>query len=153
MKKSAKKIIALNKKARFNYQIIDTMETGIILMGTEVKSLRLGKVSITEAYASEIDHHIYLINAQIQEYPLAKRFNHEPKRPRQLLMHKKQERKWLSMTQKKGVTLVPLSLYFNEKGKAKLELGMAKGKDKADKRETIKERDWNREKARILKGE
>lgn len=153
MQKGSKKIIAQNKKARFNYAFLDTLEVGIILTGTEVKSLRLGKVSIAESYAGEEDGHIILINALIQEYPLAKQFNHEPKRHRRLLMHKKQENKWLGMIRKKGMTLVPVTLYFNEKGIAKLELAIAKGKDQADKRETIKERDWNREKHRLLKGE
>lgn len=153
MQKGSKKIIAQNKKARFNYAFLDTLEVGIILTGTEVKSLRLGKVSIAESYAGEEDGHIVLINALIQEYPLAKQFNHEPKRHRRLLMHKKQENKWLGMIRKKGMTLVPVTLYFNEKGIAKLELAIAKGKDQADKRETIKERDWNREKHRLLKGE
>lgn len=148
-----KKIIAQNKRARFDYQFLDTLEVGLVLTGSEVKSIRLGRVSIAESYASEMNGHIYLINAQIQEYPLAKIFNHEPKRPRLVLMHKKQEKKWLGMVRKKGVTLVPVSLYFNKKGKAKLELALAKGKDLADKRETIKEREWNREKSRILKGD
>jgi SsrA-binding protein len=147
-----KKIIAQNKRARFDYLFLDVLEAGIILTGSEVKSIRDGKVSINEAYADEMNGHIHLINANIQEYPLAKHFNHEPKRPRKLLLHKKQENKWLGAIRKKGVTLVPVALYYNQKGTIKLEIALGQGKQKADKRETIKERDWQREKARVLKG-
>jgi SsrA-binding protein len=152
MAEEFRKIIAQNKRARFDYHFLDVLEAGVILTGSEVKSLRLGKVSINESYAGEMNGHIHLINANIQEYLDAKHFNHEPKRPRKLLLHKKQENKWLGAIRKKGVTIVPVALYFNKKGKVKLEIALGQGKQKADKRETIKERDWNREKARILKG-
>lgn len=147
-----RRIIAQNKRAKFDYHFVDVVEAGLVLTGSEVKSIRLGRVSINEAYAGEMDNHIYLFNAQIQEYTMAKYFNHEPKRPRKLLMKTKQINKWLGAIRKKGVTIVPVCLYFNEKGRIKLEVALAQGKQKADKRETIKERDWNREKARILKG-
>ncbi|CAO4838616.1 MAG: SsrA-binding protein [Holosporales bacterium] len=147
-----KRIIAQNKRARYDYHFLDVLEAGLILTGSEVKSIRLGRISINEAYAGEMDGHIYLINAMIQEYPQAKHFNHEPKRPRKLLLHRRQENKWLGAVRKKGVTLVPVSIYYNKKGRIKLEIALAQGKQNADKRETIKERDWNREKARILKG-
>lgn len=151
-KESTRKIIAQNKRAKFDYTLIETLEAGIILTGSELKSLRAGKASLNESYAGEMHEHIYLINANIAQYPLAKNFNHEEKRPRALLMHKKQLNKWLGAIRKKGLTLVPLSLYFNGCGIVKLEIALGKGKTKEDKRETIKERDWNREKARILKG-
>lgn len=145
------KVVALNKRARFEYFIESTFEAGIVLTGSEVKSLRQGKASILESYASEEHGEIYLINAQIQEYKEANQFNHEPKRPRKLLLHKREIKKLSGAIKRKGYTLVPLQLYFNEKGKAKLELGLAKGKDSADKRETIKQRDWQKDKARILR--
>ena len=151
-KESTRKIIARNKRAKFDYTLIETIEAGLILTGSELKSIRAGKVSINEAYAGEMDEHIYLLNANIAKYPLAKNFNHEERRPRALLMHKKQLNKWLGAIRKKGLTLVPVSLYFNERGLVKLEIALGKGKAKEDKRSAIKERDWNRDKARILKG-
>ena len=143
--------IAENRKARFNYEIRDKIQVGLILKGTEVKSLRLGKASISESYAAETLGKICLINSNIPIYEAANNFNHEPLRQRELLVSKKERSKLLGLIKKEGITLVPLYLYFNEKGIAKLDLGIAKGKRKEDKRETIKQRDWNRQKSKILK--
>ena len=143
--------IAENRKARFNYEIKEKIQAGIILSGTEVKSLRLGKSSISESYASETNGKLFLINSNIPMYEAANNFNHEPTRQRELLVSKKERNKLLGLIKKEGVTLVPLSLYFNNKGFAKLDIGIAKGKKKEDKRESIKLRDWNRQKSRILK--
>ena len=143
--------IAENRKARFNYEIRDKIQVGLILKGTEVKSLRLGKASISESYASETSGKICLINSNIPIYEAANNFNHEPLRQRELLVSKKERNKLLGLIKKEGITLVPLYLYFNEKGFAKLDIGIAKGKRKEDKRETIKQRDWNRQKSKILK--
>ena len=147
------KIVADNRKARFNYSIGDTFEAGIALTGTEVKSLRAGKATIGESYAGEHRGEIFLINANIPEYLQANRFNHEPKRPRKLLLHKRQVNKLIGAVQREGMTLVPLRLYFNEKGRAKVELALAKGKQLHDKRETEKKRDWNRDKASLMRGD
>ena len=153
----AYKIAAQNRRARFDYAIEETMEAGVMLMGSEVKSLRFGKASITEAFAGEMQgpdaNQIFLFNANIPEYLEANRFNHEPKRPRKLLLHRKQINKLLGAIRRKGMTIVPMQIYFNAKGMAKVEIGLAKGKKNVDKRETIKERDWQRDKARILKGD
>ena len=143
--------IAENRKARYNYVIKEKIQTGIILTGTEVKSLRLGKASISESYASDTNGKLFLINSNIPMYEAANNFNHEPTRQRELLVSKKERNKLLGLVKKEGVTLVPLSLYFNNKGFAKLDIGIAKGKKKEDKRESIKLRDWNRQKSRILK--
>ena len=143
--------IAENRKARYNYVIKEKIQTGIILTGTEVKSLRLGKASISESYASDTNGKLFLINSNIPMYEAANNFNHEPTRQRELLVSKKERNKLLGLIKKEGVTLVPLSLYFNNKGFAKLDIGIAKGKKKEDKRESIKLRDWNRQKSRILK--
>lgn len=143
--------IAENRKARFNYEIRDKIQVGLILKGTEVKSLRLGKASINESYAADTLGKICLINSNIPIYEAANNFNHEPLRQRELLVSKKERNKLLGLIKKEGITLVPLYLYFNEKGIAKLDLGIAKGKRKEDKRETIKQRDWNRQKSKILK--
>ena len=143
--------IAENRKARYNYEIKEKIQAGIILTGTEVKSLRLGKASISESYASETNGKLLLINSNIPIYEAANNFNHEPTRQRELLVSKKERNKLLGLIKKEGVTLVPLSLYFNNKGFAKLDIGIAKGKKKEDKRESIKLRDWNRQKSRILK--
>ena len=143
--------IAENRKARYNYEIKEKIQAGIILTGTEVKSLRLGKASISESYASETNGKLFLINSNIPMYEAANNFNHEPTRQRELLVSKKERNKLLGLIKKEGVTLVPLSLYFNSKGFAKLDIGIAKGKKKEDKRESIKLRDWNRQKSRILK--
>ena len=143
--------IAENRKARYNYEIKEKIQAGIILTGTEVKSLRLGKASISESYASDTNGKLFLINSNIPMYEAANNFNHEPTRQRELLVSKKERNKLLGLIKKEGVTLVPLSLYFNSKGFAKLDIGIAKGKKKEDKRESIKLRDWNRQKSRILK--
>ncbi|MFN8829590.1 MAG: SsrA-binding protein SmpB [Labrys sp. (in: a-proteobacteria)] len=150
-KAGAYKLVADNRKARFNYQVIDTYEAGIALTGTEVKSLRGGKATIGESYAGPSGNEILLFNADIPEYLQANRFNHERKRPRKLLLHKNQINKLIGAVQRDGLTLVPLKLYFNEKGRAKIELALARGKTLGDKRETEKKRDWEREKGRLLR--
>ena len=150
-KKAPDRTICKNRRATFDYEIEDTLEVGIILTGTEVKSLRQGKASLNEAYAAEKNGEIYLINATISEYEPAGRFNHEPKRPRKLLMHKKELNKLIGAAAREGYTLVPMVLYFTAKGIVKLKLGIARGKKKSDKRETEKERDWRRQKERLMK--
>jgi SsrA-binding protein len=146
-----KKIVADNRKARFSYSIEDTLEAGLMLLGSEVKSLRGGKATIAESYAQAKDGEIVLINSYIPEYTQASRFNHEPRRPRKLLVHKREANKLAQAVQREGMTLVPLRLYFNPKGVAKIELGLAKGKKLHDKRETEKKRDWARDKARLMR--
>jgi len=146
-----KKVVALNKRARFDYFIEETIEAGIMLFGSEVKSLRQGKGSIVESYASDEEDELFLINAFIPEYNEASRFNHNPKRPRKLLVRRRELDRLLIAIRRKGMTLVPLSLYFNERGIAKLQLGLASGKKKSDKRDTEKERDWQREKGRLMR--
>ncbi|MGN6487415.1 MAG: SsrA-binding protein SmpB [Devosia sp.] len=143
--------VAENRRARYDYEILDTLEAGIVLTGTEVKSLRQGKAQITESYASPERGELWLINAHIPEYLQANRFNHEEKRPRKLLVNKKQLAKLSQDVERAGNTIVPLKLYFNEQGRAKLLIGIGKGKKSYDKRETEKNRDWNREKSRLLK--
>jgi len=145
------RLIAENRKARFAYAIGDTLEAGIVLTGSEVKSLRGGKSTIGESYAQAKDGELFLVNAYIPEYSQASRFNHEPKRIRKLLVHKREAAKLAASIQREGMTLVPLKMYFNAKGVAKLELGVAKGKKLHDKRETEKQRDWQRDKARLLR--
>ena len=146
-----RQIVANNKKARFDYHIDDTFEAGIVLTGTEVKSLRKGKGNIKESYATQENGEIWLVNAYIPEYTQGNRFNHSPTRPRKLLLHRREIKKLIGQLKTKGVTLVPINLYFNEKGYAKLELGVATGKKKYEKREAIKERDWKREQGRLMK--
>ncbi|HEY0853896.1 MAG TPA: SsrA-binding protein SmpB [Devosia sp.] len=143
--------VAENRRARYDYEIIDTLEAGIMLTGTEVKSLRTGKAQITESYASPERGELWLINSHIPEYLQANRFNHEEKRPRKLLVSKKQLAKLSQDVERAGNTIVPLKLYFNEHGKAKLLIGVGKGKKSFDKRATERDRDWNRDKARLLK--
>lgn len=145
------KVVAENRKARYNYAIESSLEAGIMLTGTEVKSLRTGKASIAESYAHAKDGEIWLVNANIPEYLMANRFNHEPKRTRKLLVRKNEARKLSVAVNREGMTLIPLRLYFNARGKAKLELGLAKGKKIHDKRETEKKRDWQRDKARLMR--
>ncbi len=145
------KTVAVNRKARHNYTIKDTIEAGIVLAGTEVKSLREGGAQITEAHAGEMGGELWLFNAHIPEYKGGNRFNHEPRRPRKLLVHKRQRDRLIGAITREGMTLVPLSLYFNPRGIAKVEIGLAKGKKKWDKRETEKARDWQREKARLIR--
>ena len=149
--KNAHRVVADNRKARFNYEITDTYEAGIALTGTEVKSLRTGKATIAEAYAGPSGEEFFLFNAYIPEYLQANRFNHETKRPRRLLLHKRQIDKLIGATQREGFTVVPLKVYFNERGRAKVELGLGRGKKLHDKRETEKERSWNREKSRLMR--
>jgi SsrA-binding protein len=145
------KVVAENRKARFNYAIEDTVEAGIALTGTEVKSLRQGRATIAESYADARAGEIWLINANIPEYLQASRFNHAPKRARKLLLHKRQINKLMGAVDREGMTLIPLKLYFNERGRAKLLLAVAKGKKLHDKRETEKKRDWGREKGRLMR--
>ncbi len=146
-----RKVVADHRQARYHYEIGETFEAGIQLTGTEVKSLREGKARIAESHAGEHGGELYLYNAYIPEYLQANRFNHETKRPRKLLLHKRQISKLAAAVQREGMTIVPLKLYFNERGMAKLELALGKGKKLHDKRATEKARDWNREKARLLK--
>jgi SsrA-binding protein len=143
--------IAENRRARYDYEILDTLEAGIMLTGTEVKSLRTGKAQITEAYASPERGELWLINAYIPEYLQANRFNHEEKRPRKLLVKKKELARLSQDVERAGNTIVPMKLYFNEQGRAKLLIGVGKGKKSFDKRETERNRDWNRDKSRIMK--
>jgi SsrA-binding protein len=145
------KVVAENRKARFNYAIEDTVEAGIVLTGTEVKSIRNGKATIAESYADAREGEIWLLNANIPEYLQANRFNHLPKRPRKLLLHKRQANKLIGAVEREGMTLIPLKLYFNERGRAKVELALAKGKKLHDKRETERNRSWDRERGRLLR--
>jgi SsrA-binding protein len=145
------KTVAENRKARFNYEIGEKFEAGIALTGSEVKSLRTGKATIAESYADARGGEVWLINSNINEYTQAGRFNHAPKRARKLLLHKRQISKLIGAVEREGMTLVPLKLYFNEKGRAKIELALAKGKKLHDKRESEKKRDWDREKGRLLR--
>lgn len=147
------KTVAQNRKARFNYFIEDTLEAGIVLTGTEVKSLRSGQASINESYASaENDGALYLLNAYIPEYGKAHiKLQHEVRRPRKLLLHKNQIRKLIDAIQRKGTTIVPLAIFFNKRGIAKVLLGIATGKKQHDKRETTKKRDWDRERGRLMR--
>ena len=148
---SAYRVVADNRKARFNYEILDTLEAGIALTGTEVKSLRQGKATIGEAYAGPSGEELFLFNAYIPEYLQANRFNHETRRPRRLLLHKRQIDKLIGATQREGFTVIPLKIYFNERGRAKVELGLGRGKKLHDKRETEKKRSWDRERARLMR--
>ena len=151
--KPARKIAAENRKARYNYAISENLDAGIMLKGSEIKSLRLGKASIQDAYAgfNRGEEGLWLINAHIPEYTQANRENHEPRRPRKLLMRKRELGRLQSDLTRGGMTLVPLLIYFNDKGLAKVELGLAKGKKLHDKRETEKQRDWQREKGRLMR--
>ncbi|WP_455481109.1 SsrA-binding protein SmpB [Bartonella sp. B12(2025)] len=146
-----RKIIADNRKARFNYEILDNFEVGLVLQGAEVKSLRSNHANIAESYASFEDGELWLVNSYIPEYTQANRFNHEPRRLRKLLISKREMVRFFKATSREGMTLVPLKLYFNGQGRAKLEIALARGKKLHDKRETEKKRDWGREKARLLK--
>lgn len=150
-KRESGKLVAENRRARYNYEIEDTIEAGIILTGSEVKSLRVGKANIAESYASNEDGELYLINAHIDEYPGAARFGHEPTRHRKLLLHRKEMARLLEAVQRQGMALVPLRLYFNARGIAKLLLGLGRGKKVHDKRETEKKRDWDRQKSRLMR--
>jgi len=143
--------VAENRRARYDYEILETLEAGIVLTGTEVKSLRTGKAQITESYASPERGELWLINSTIPEYLQANRFNHAEKRPRKLLVSRKDLAKLSEGVQRGGNTIVPLKLYFNDRGIAKLLIALGKGKKSFDKRETEKNRDWNREKSRLMK--
>jgi SsrA-binding protein len=144
-------LVAQNRRARHDYFIEETVEAGLVLTGTEVKSLRQGRASIVEAYGGDQAGELYLFNANIPVYDAASRFNHQPKRARKLLVHRRQMASLISRIRREGYTLVPLRLYFTPRGIAKVELGLAKGKRKLDKRETTKQRDWQRDKARLLR--
>jgi SsrA-binding protein len=145
------KVVADNRKARFNYELGEKFEAGVALTGTEVKSLRAGKATIAESYADARGGELWLINSNIPEYLQAHRFNHAPKRPRKLLMHKRQINKLIGAVEREGMTVVPLKLYFNAKGRAKVEIALAKGKKLHDKRETEKKRSWDRERSRLMR--
>jgi len=146
-----RKLIAENRRARFDYFLEDNVEAGIVLTGTEVKALRQGRANIAESYASAEGRDIVLINAYIPEYGPANRFNHEPRRPRRLLLHRRQIDRMIAAIQREGRTIVPLRLFWDDKGRAKLELAMAKGKKIHDKRQTEADRDWSRDKARLMR--
>ncbi len=150
-KERALKIVADNRKARFHYEIGDVFEAGIALTGTEVKSLRSGKANIAESYAAEQDGELWLLNSYIPEYLQASRFNHVTRRPRKLLLHAREISKLRGAIEREGMTLVPLKLYFNPKGRAKIELALGRGKKLHDKRETEKKRSWERERGRLLR--
>lgn len=148
---AAGKYAAQNRRARHDYFIQDTIEAGLSLTGTEVKSLRAGKASIGESFATDRSGEIFLMNSYIAEYSHSKFDNHSPRRPRKLLLHRKEMARLLGSIKREGITLVPLGIYWNERGYAKVELGIAKGKRKADKREASKDRDWKRDKARLMR--
>ena len=143
-------VVAQNRKARHNYFIEETFEAGLSLTGTEVKSLRGGRSTIAESYVTAIEGEAWLVNATIPEYSSGNRNNHEPRRPRKLLLHRSQVNKLIGAIQRQGRTVVPLQVYFNEKGRAKLEIALALGKKAHDKRATLKERDWQRQRSRLL---
>ncbi len=147
----ARRIVAENRRARFDYAIEDVLEAGIVLRGTEVKALREGKATIKEAYASPENGGIWLINANIPEYSAGNRENHDPKRPRKLLLHEREVTRLSQAVERKGYTIAPLRLYFNEKGVAKLEIGLAIGRKAPDKRDAQKDRDWARQKQRLMR--
>ncbi len=146
-----RRVVADNRRARFDYEIGQVFEAGITLVGTEVKALREGRANIADSYASESGGEMWLYNAYIPEYLQANRFNHETKRPRKLLLHRREIGRLAVAVQREGMTIVPLKLYFNEDGRAKVELAVARGKKLHDKRETEKARDWGREKGRLLR--
>jgi SsrA-binding protein len=145
------KVVADNRKARFHYAIGETFEAGIVLTGSEVKSMRTGKANIGESYAGARDGELWLYNSNISEYKQAGRFNHAPKRPRKLLLHRRQINKLIGAVEREGMTVVPLKLYFNDKGRAKVEIALAKGKKLHDKRESLKKRSWQRERGRLMR--
>ena len=144
-------VVAENRRARFDYSIEDKYEAGLMLQGTEVKALRAGQASIAESYAEAKDGEVWLINANIPEYSHGNRLNHEPKRPRKLLLNQREINKVMGAVERKGMTLVPMSIYFNKTGRAKVELALAKGRKAQDKREYVKDRDWQRDKQRLLR--
>ncbi|MFT3986355.1 SsrA-binding protein SmpB [Aestuariivirga sp.] len=145
------KVISDNRRARYDYEILETFEAGVELKGSEVKSLRTGTTNLAEAYAAMKNGELYLINSNIQEYREANRFNHEPKRPRKLLLHKKEINKLAAGVLREHLTIVPLKMFFNGRGRCKVDIALARGKKLHDKRDAIKERSWDREKARLLR--
>jgi SsrA-binding protein len=144
-------LVALNRRARFDYEIVETIEAGMVLTGSEVKSLREGKANIAESYVSPENGEIWLINCDIPRYEPANRFNHEPRRHRKLLLKAKEIDRLAGAVAREGLTVLALRLFFNDRGFAKLQIGLAKGKKQVDKRETIKRREWNKQKARLMK--
>jgi SsrA-binding protein len=146
-----RRVVSANRRARFNYEIGEAFEAGIVLTGSEVKSLRTGKATIAESYADAKDGEVWLINATIPVYAQAGRFNHEPKRPRKLLLHQRQINKLIGAVEREGMTIVPLKFYFNERGRAKIEIALGRGKKLHDKRETAKKRDWQRQRGRLMR--
>lgn len=150
-REKARKIVAENRRARFDYFIEDVVEAGLVLTGTEVKALREGRANIAESYAAPEADGLWLINANIPEYAHGNRENHEPKRRRKLLLRAREIARLTQAVTRKGYTLAPLRLYFNDRGIAKLEIGLALGKKNVDKRDTLKERDWSRQKQRLLR--
>ncbi|HDJ23413.1 MAG TPA: SsrA-binding protein SmpB [Candidatus Aminicenantes bacterium] len=145
------RVIATNKKALFNYELLETYEAGLVLTGSEVKSIREGRVSLKESYAEIVDGEVFLVNCHISPYPAANIFNHEPKRRRKLLLHKREIKRLMGRTSEKGYTLVPTKLYLSDRGKVKIEIALAKGKKAYQKREAIRERDREREMRAELK--
>jgi SsrA-binding protein len=145
------KVVADNRRARFDYEILQAFEAGIELKGSEVKSLRAGRTNLAESYATMKGGELYLLNCNIPEYREANRFNHDPKRPRKLLLHGKEIDKLANGVQREGLTIIPLKMFFNPRGRAKVDIALAKGKKLHDKREAIKERTWDRERARIMR--
>lgn len=150
-KSGARQTEIRNRRARFDYFIDETLEAGLVLVGSEVKSLRAGKASLARAFAGPKNGELYLQNCNIDEYNEANRFGHEPRRPRKLLVHKRERDRLIGAVQRDGYSLIPMKLYFNDRGIAKLQLGLGKGKKKFDKRQVQKERDWNRQKSRLLR--
>jgi SsrA-binding protein len=148
---AANKFVAQNRRARFDYEIVETLTAGLVLQGTEVKSLRQGRCSLNEAFAQEQNGELWLNSANISVYPQASRFNHDPTRPRKLLLKQKQLGTWLGAIRQKGLTIVPLSIFFADNGRAKCEIALARGRKNYDKREAIKQRDWQREKTQLLR--
>ena len=148
---SAQRAIARNKRARYDYFIDETIEAGIMLAGTEVKTLRQGQASLSESWAGPRDGALWLHNCYIPEYKNSRHFNHETRRPRKLLLHKREMNRLMGAAARQGVTIVPMSIYFNDRGIAKVLLGLARGKRKFDKRQTSKDRDWKRQKARVMR--
>ncbi|MEI8145418.1 MAG: SsrA-binding protein SmpB [Alphaproteobacteria bacterium] len=148
---SAIKVIADNRRGRFDYEVMETFEAGISLTGTEVKSLRASKATIGESYAGPSGNDFFLFNCNIPEYLQANRFNHEPRRPRRLLLHRKEINKLLGAVQREGLTVIPLKLYFDQNGRAKLQIALARGKKLHDKRATEKKRDWERDARRLIR--
>ena len=145
------KVIADNRRARYDYEIMQTFEAGIALHGSEVKSLRGGRTNLAESYAAMKGGELWLINSNIPEYREANRFNHEPKRPRKLLLHKKEIEKLSQGVLREGLTIIPLKMFFNKRGRCKVDIALARGKKLHDKREAIKERSWDRERARLMR--